>query len=403
MTEAALQWPRPPAGLTNTPAALAEVCNHLAAARVFAFDTEFLSGRSYRTRLCLVQVATDERVELIDPLALRDLGPLWELVADPAVEKICHAGAQDLTAIWRAGGLAPQHVFDCQIAAALVGIGYEIGVPQLVEMAAGVRLSKADQYSNWARRPLSASQLAYAANDVRYLPAAHRLLLDQVQAKGRMAWVRDACREACERAASDGELAAAYTRTGLKWRLEPEQLSVLWELLQWREALAEQLNSAPGSLLKDDMLARLAERSPETRPELRRLKSMTDDVVARYGDDLLRAVSRGKQLPPARLPALPPPAPDTAETRRLMDVIKASVQLICHAQRVWPNAVVDAAQLEELLRLLAGGQDVASHGVMHGWRRECLGQALLDLLQGESRLTLQVTEGRMRAEFAPGT
>ena len=120
------------------------------------------------------------------------------------------------------------------------------------------------------------------------------------------------------------------------------------------------------------------------------------------GDDLLRAVSRGKQLPPARLPALPPPAPDTAETRRLMDVIKASVQLICHAQRVWPNAVVDAAQLEELLRLLAGGQDVSSHGLMQGWRRECLGQALLDLLQGESRLTLQVTDGRMRAEFAPG-
>ena len=91
MTKAALKLPRSPKGLIDTPAALAEVCDHLGAAKVFGFDTEFIRELSYRPVLCLVQVATDERVELIDPLALEDLGPFWDLLADPAVEKICHA------------------------------------------------------------------------------------------------------------------------------------------------------------------------------------------------------------------------------------------------------------------------------------------------------------------------
>src|ERR1035437_1444216 len=122
MTNADLNLPRSPKGLVNTPAALAEVCNHLGAAKVFGFDTEFIGESSYRPVLCLVQVSTDERVELIDPMALEDLGPFWDLLADPAVEKICHAGDQDLAIAWQLGRQKPQNVFDCQIGAGLVGI-----------------------------------------------------------------------------------------------------------------------------------------------------------------------------------------------------------------------------------------------------------------------------------------
>ena len=399
MAEAARELPQAPEGLIKTPRALAEVCDHLAAAKLFAFDTEFLSGRTYRPRLCLVQVATDERVALIDPLALRDLGPLWELLADPAVEKICHAGEHDLAVAGRAGGLTLQNVFDCQIAAALVGIGYEIGAAQLVEMVTGVQLSKRDQRSNWARRPLAPSQLAYAANDVRYLPAVHRLLLERATATGRMAWVRAACDEACDQVGPDLEFAVVYARTGLRWRLAPGQLSVLWELLQWRDAFAQKLDCPTGSLLKDDMLARLADKSPDTHRGLRQVKAMADAEIARFGDDLLGAIRRGQELSPDRLPPLPPPAPDTADTKRLAEIIKAATQLICHAQGVWPNVVVDASQLEELLRLLACGGDLSGHALMQGWRRECLGEALLGLLRGQARLTLQMTEGQLSAEM----
>ena len=76
--------PSIPAGLVATPAALGEVCEHLRAAGTFAFDTEFIGENTYHPVLCLVQVATRERVELIDPMALgrAALRPLWGLQAD---------------------------------------------------------------------------------------------------------------------------------------------------------------------------------------------------------------------------------------------------------------------------------------------------------------------------------
>ena len=116
-------------------------------------------------------MSTDERVELIDPLALEDLGPLWDLLADPAVEKICHAGDQDLALVWQLGRQQPQNVFDCQIGAGFVGIGYEEPYRRRVEVVAGIGLDKGDTRSDWGQRPLSRSQFTYAVDSVApYLP-----------------------------------------------------------------------------------------------------------------------------------------------------------------------------------------------------------------------------------------
>ncbi len=167
MSTTNLELPAPPARLLATADELSALCQHIAEAGRVAFDTEFIGENSYQPVLCLVQVATRERVELIDPLALQDLRPLWKLLADPAVEKICHAGDQDLAIMFQESGLAPAHVFDAQIGAGMLGLGYPLAYWRVVERFCGVSLEKAHTYSAWDRRPLSREQFRYAVDDVR--------------------------------------------------------------------------------------------------------------------------------------------------------------------------------------------------------------------------------------------
>ena len=48
-----------------------------------AFDTEFVAEDSYRPELCLVQVATEDEIAIIDPYACGDLNPFWQSLIDP--------------------------------------------------------------------------------------------------------------------------------------------------------------------------------------------------------------------------------------------------------------------------------------------------------------------------------
>ena len=149
-----------------------------------AFDTEFVSEKRYYARLCLVQVGMGELEAAIDPFEV-DLAPLWELVANPDIEKIVHSGSIDLQILWQNFGIESQHVFDTQIAAAFLGFGHQIGYADLVRKITGVALSKNFQYSDWTVRPLSAEQIDYAMGDVRHLPPLLVDLKAQLVKRGR--------------------------------------------------------------------------------------------------------------------------------------------------------------------------------------------------------------------------
>src|ERR1700743_1079997 len=172
MSSEMMTLPASTARLVETAEELRRVCEHLRASGRFAFDTEFIGENTYQPILCLVQVATEERVELIDPMAIGRQGreammPLWELLGNASVEKICHAGDQDVEIVWQHSGLVTKNMFDTQIGAGMLGIAYPTALWRAVEHFSGVTLEKAHTYSAWDRRPLSKSQVAYACADVR--------------------------------------------------------------------------------------------------------------------------------------------------------------------------------------------------------------------------------------------
>ena len=149
---------------------LSAFCEQAASSRILAVDTEFLREKTYYPKLCLIQVATHDELASIDPLAIEDLSPLRALFEDPRITKVFHACTQDLEVILYAMGCVVAPVFDTQLAAAYLGMRQQVGYGALVERYTGVHLPKADSLTDWSRRPLDAEQLAYAEDDVRFLP-----------------------------------------------------------------------------------------------------------------------------------------------------------------------------------------------------------------------------------------
>ena len=170
-----------------SPADIARLAEEARAAGRIGLDTEFLWERTYAPVPCLAQVATATRLAIIDPIEGADLAPIAALVADPAVEVIMHAPAADLVLFARRFGVRPTRIFDVQLVAGFVGLGTSLAYERLVERALHVRLVHNETFSNWVKRPLSDTQIAYAADDVRHLHALADTLTRELAERGRTA------------------------------------------------------------------------------------------------------------------------------------------------------------------------------------------------------------------------
>jgi ribonuclease D len=394
--------PASPSALLTTPPRLAELCEHLRAARVFAFDTEFIGESTYQPILCLIQVATAERVELIDPLALdrAALRPFWELLADPGLEKICHAGDQDAEIAWLESGLAPRNMFDTQIGAGMLGITYPTALWRAVEYFTGIELEKAHTYSAWNRRPLTKEQFAYAMDDVRYLPGIHRKMTQELAALGHAEWMRAACDEMCAEAARPVNARELFIRIKGSAGLKPANQSVLREVTALREQIAYEHNLPARAFLKDDVLYDIASRTPATLADLARIRDMPEEEVEINGKLILAAVKAGLAVPDSDRPHLSIPEEDSAEVKRLAETLWVSAQAICMGQQVNPSLVTSQGEITALARLVHRKKTLEQHAIMRGWRRDCLGEKLAQFIAGKLHVDLQLNNETLTARFS---
>lgn len=280
-------------------AGLAHFVEHARTHSVLAFDTEFIGEDSFRPRICLVQLATAERVALVDPFELEQLEPLWELVADPKVLTVVHAGEQDVQAVRLALGRQPERLVDTQIAAAMVGLPWPCSLGSMVEELIGHRPAKAHTFTNWDARPLTPSQLRYAADDVRYLPLAWSELARELAKRNRLDW---AMRESAEVLAGDlvFDPARQVKRAARGEPLRPAALTMLREVILTRHALAEQADMPPRALLPDAAALELVKRHPANRAQLMAIRGLPRPVAEQHGDALLAAIERARTLPPTK-------------------------------------------------------------------------------------------------------
>jgi ribonuclease D len=357
--------------MIDTADALTAFTARAARADALALDTEFMREKTYRAELCLLQVADTREAVCIDPIAL-DIAPLTTVFTSPAV-KVMHAARQDLEVLFPVVGLV-RPVFDTQIAAALAGHPAQVGYAELTRRLLGVELSKAHTRTDWSRRPLSPEQQEYALDDVRHLLPLRALLLEALDAKGRLSWLEE-------------ELAALANPDALRvapedaWKkvkglpgLDPERQRLAQSVAAWREVRAIDRNRPRGWILDDVSLREIVMRLPRTPEALAALPEMQESVARKCGEELLALVrDAGIPDPPPPLPRRERPDPaQLALVKRLADVAAAV------AQELEISAEVLATR-RELEKLAAGKRDVS---LLRGWRQQVVGERLSAALAG---------------------
>jgi ribonuclease D len=372
--------------------ALDRVIAQLRAAGSFAYDTEFIGELTYHPLLCVIQVATTEHVWLIDPMVDLDLRPFWELLADETVEKIVHAGQQDIEPVARLLGDArrARNVVDTQIAAGFAGLAYPVALSKLVLEHFGVRLGKGLTFTHWDQRPLSAVQLRYAADDVRYLPALWDALRRRVEQLGHKEWAIAECQEMCDPAQFGFDPETSYTRIRGSGTLSAAGLAVLRELTIWRDRAARAANMPARALVKDEILLDMARSPIKQVDRLQRVRGLPRPVEAEHGQAIVDATLRALGSPMAqRTVARPVEASPTERFRA--DSLFAIAAAICAAQSVDVALAASRQEIGEFYRHVSGSNDPAqspgaleSLHLMRGWRRDALGMPLLRFVRAES-------------------
>ncbi len=368
-------------------ASLERHCRAWAAAGRLAFDTEFIRDETYDAALCLVQVATDERVVLIDPTAPLDLAPFWELVTDDRIVTIVHAGKEDFEVCLRATGRVPRNVYDVQIAAGFVGYGYPLSLVRLVEALLHRRLAKAQTLTDWLRRPLTEDQVRYAVEDVAYLPEIHRRLVEEVEQAGRSAWVAEEMR--CFEDPSFYRLPAEERALRLKGskRLDGLGLLVLERLVEWRDEWAQSRNRPIRALMRDDVLVEIARRRPQKESDLEVLRGFPQARNRRVVGELLELIRTVSRTPRSEWPTPHEVREDSPMMKVMLDLLAAITQAVCHEERLSRNLLGGTQRLRELIESHAGRRSEPA-ALLSGWRGEFIGRRLVDVLEGRSTMHL---------------
>jgi ribonuclease D len=354
--------------IITTAADLAELAARLAVAGAVAVDTEFLRERTYRAELCLIQVATRDDAHCVDPLLLTELAALAQPLTTVRPVKVMHACRQDLEVLYPVAGLVGP-VFDTQIAAALTGAAAQVGYADLVRRLLGQDLSKAHTRTDWSSRPLSAEQIEYALDDVRYLLPLKDHLEEQIDKLGRSAWLA----EELAALATAGNFMVEPERAWLRVKglhgIDPARARLVRELAAWRERRAAERNRPRGWILDESVLREIVLRVPRTQQDLAAITDLPASVLKHCGADILECVQAAGIADPA--PPLDPRArPDPAKTalvRKLADLN----QSVAAELSMSPEVLTTRRELEQLAD---GRRDVP---VLQGWRRVVVGERLV--------------------------
>jgi ribonuclease D len=380
----------------RTAAPLRRLCEQAKAEGRLALDVEFIREHSYVPKLALIQIAVSDTCAIIDPLAVADLSPLFELVASPRTLKILHAAGQDLEVLFWHSAQPPLHIFDTQVVAAVVGLGEQLSYGALVERLLGTVLTKGESYSDWLRRPLSLEQLEYALNDVRYLLDLHTRLTRRLEEMGRTTWAQEECRtfENLERYQRNPHTLFRRIRRG--HALPPQAQAILRELAAWRELEAQERDRPPGSVLRDEPLLDIARKAPRSLSDLQRFRGLSPRLLERSGAAILAAVQRGLEVAENERPQ-PLRSRRPTQTEKLMvKFLDTCLKAFCAREKLPASFIASRSDLEDLVhRHRQGCLETTGSPILEGWRGALVGQELLAALAGRARLALDPKTGEV--------
>lgn len=339
-----------------------------------AVDTESNSLHAYHEQVCLIQFSTEETDYVLDPLALDNLQPLGAIFANPSIEKIFHASEYDIICLRRDYGFSFAHIFDTMQAGRILG-RKQAGLDRLLDEKFGVKMNKRFQKADWAVRPLTRDLLMYARLDTHYLIPLRDMLQAELEAQDLWRLAQEDFELATHVNGSRPRAEApAWTRFGSHRELTPRDLTVLNELLVWREQVAAQLDRPPFKVLDDERLVELVKANPSTMEELA-ATGLSSRQMEMWADPLLQTLARGLESPLVHWTR--PPRPDDVYLKRV-EKLKDWRKKAAAAMDVESDVVLPRPFLLALAE--KGPQEARSILSASPWRLEHFGDQILEVL-----------------------
>lgn len=360
-------------------------------------DTEFMSEGRYRALLCLTQVAVEDpgeptgiRTILIDGLDRSvDVRPLAELLADPEIEVVLHAGRQDAAILRRAWSTQLTNIFDTQIAAGFVGESAQAGYGNLIGSVLGLRVGKTASYTRWDARPLTSEQLSYAAEDVAHLLQLADELQHRLRSSGRLEWALEECRR-LESATDERDPESVWERLPRVGQLDPQARAVAKRLAAWRERTAATEDRPVGQVLQDPPLLELAKRHPARLDALGQIRGIHPSFIKRRGSELLQAISAGLADPP--IPREARRGHSDSGDAPLIALAEALLRARAMEAGLAYELIASRSDLEQIIAAARQGAPEPDVRTLAGWRRQLVGSDLEALLSG--RVAVAVGDAR---------
>lgn len=350
-------------------------CKDAAQQDWLAIDSEFIREKTYYPNLCLIQIATSEKIVCIDTLSLTNLKPLKELLFSPKTTKVFHAASQDLEILYNLYNDTPNPVFDTQIAASALGYGEQVSYAYIVKKICNVTIDKSLSRTAWNKRPLNNKEIQYAVDDVKYLAKVYLQLTNELKSKNRTHWVSEECQRICtveNYIVNPGELWKSVKGVG---KLEPNQLIVLKYLASWRDHQAKKENKPRQWILRDKSLRALAIQQPKIESELLEIEEITNLQRKIYAVSILQCIKQGLRTPKDLWPEKDNCSPLDRKQRRLIKYALEFIRNRAEEQSISPNMLATRSIVEKLIR---GHRDLP---ILCDWRLEIIGNDLIKLLE----------------------
>jgi ribonuclease D len=367
----------------DSPEAASLFLDSIASTRLLAIDTEGASFHRYVDRIYLLQLSTESKHAIIDPLRVPSPPQLGALLESREVEVVFHDADYDLRLLHQDYGWRVTNIFDTRIAAQLLGIK-AFGLAALLDSHFGVKLDKKHQRADWSMRPLTPDMLDYAAQDTLHLLALRERLREALVKKRRWHWAEEEFARLEGTQWEDEEPSKAFLRLKGARDLTRRELAYLRELVIWRDGVAKGLDRSTFRVVTNEVLLDLSRKAPVTISDLQGMRGLGRSIMEHRADEILDAVARGRAVPDAELPRFPkaprwdrdPQFDDrVSRLKSVRDAVAAELELdpgvLCARERLEaiarrnPTSVDELALLPELRR----------------WQVEALGDAFVRALR----------------------
>jgi ribonuclease D len=391
MTVSEIRTPSLAYTIIENDAALVAFCENNKAIEWMAVDTEFIGERRFETLLCLIQVATVEGYYLIDPIKVKDLKPFLDLIESPVILKITHAGENDYRLLNQNHQIIPQNIFDTQVAGGFIGLGYPISYAKLVEKELDITIDKGYAATDWEARPLKSKQVEYALSDVTHLKYIYDSQCRQLKANGRYEWVKSEMRiwESPQYYNRDPHREALMNTMMQSMRIQKQIFLI--RLYEWRRTEAQRMNYSKEMILPAKFISPIVKAIDNGKQALLDSRIIPDRLIEQNWKNF-RELYENKATPEelAILKRLPPSKKEDPKREVAIELLHVLVKFKCMESGIAPQLVMNKSDLAYLQpgEALFGGDE-------NDWRKEFLGEALLQWLNGRGELKVSIEHDKV--------